>query len=185
MTQTTQSKPWYKEPWPWLLMSGPILVVIAAFATLYIAKTSNSDLVSDDYYKDGKHIDLDLKRDQEAVKRNIYAQVLVSPDNNAAKVFVSGDFDRSAPIKLTFLHPAKKAYDQSVPLQAGQAPQSGDKTEFAAAFEPLPAAKHWYVRIEDEAGIWRVEDKWIVSQGHAVDLKPLGRLLNREQTGKH
>ena len=24
-------KPWYKEPWPWLLMSGPAIVVVAAF----------------------------------------------------------------------------------------------------------------------------------------------------------
>lgn len=180
MTEQQQSKVWYKEPWPWILMSGPVLVVIAAFVTLYIAQASNSDLVSDDYYRDGKHIDLDLKRDREAVSRNIHAQVLISPDSSAAKVFVSGNFDTSAPLKLTFLHPAKKVYDQTVELNNAGLPPSGDKTEFTARFEPLHNAKHWYVRLEDGGNIWRVEDKWIVSQGHAVELKPLGRLLNRE-----
>ncbi|MDO4696188.1 MAG: FixH family protein [Neisseria sp.] len=180
MTEQQHSKVWYKEPWPWILMSGPVLVVIAAFVTLYIAQTSNSDLVSDDYYKDGKHIDLDLKRDREAVGRNIHAQVLISPDSNAAKVFVSGDFDKSSPLKLTFLHPAKKAYDQTVDLKDTGLPPSGNKTEFAARFEPLANAKHWYVRLEDGGNVWRVEDKWIVSQGQSVELKPLGRLLNRE-----
>ena len=58
-----KSKVWYKEPWPWLLFSGPAIVVVAAFVTLYLAASGSSDLVSDDYYKDGKHIDLDLKRD--------------------------------------------------------------------------------------------------------------------------
>ena len=52
-----KSKVWYKEPWPWLLFSGPAIVVVAAFVTLYLAASGSSDLVSDDYYKDGKHID--------------------------------------------------------------------------------------------------------------------------------
>ena len=43
-------KPWYKEPWPWLLMSGPAIVVVAAFVTLWLAASNSSDLVSDDYY---------------------------------------------------------------------------------------------------------------------------------------
>ena len=37
MTDRQQSKVWYKEPWPWLLMSGPLIVVVAAFATLWLA----------------------------------------------------------------------------------------------------------------------------------------------------
>ena len=32
-----QSKVWYKEPWPWLLMAGPAIVVVAGFFTLYLA----------------------------------------------------------------------------------------------------------------------------------------------------
>lgn len=167
-----QSKVWYKEPWPWILMAGPLAVVIAGLATFYIAKTHADDLVSDDYYKDGKHIDLDLHRDSEALKRNIEAQVLISPEGDGAKVFVSGDFDRKAPLKLTFLHPAKKAQDQSVDLQLNNDAPSGDKTEYTASFRRLPAAQHWYVRVEDAAGVWRLDDKWIVSQGYAVNLKP-------------
>lgn len=172
MEKNTVKQPWYKEPWPWILMSGPAIVVVAAFVTLYIAIKSNSDLVTDDYYKDGKHINLDLHRDTEAAKRNIYAQVLINPDGNGAKVFVSGQFDKQTPIKLTLLHPAQKIHDQSVVLKQGSAVLSGDKTEFSAVFKSLPATQHWYIRLEDEANIWRVEEKWIVSQGFAVNLKP-------------
>ncbi|WP_274584559.1 FixH family protein [Neisseria leonii] len=166
-----QSKVWYKEPWPWILMAGPMIVVIAGLSTFYIAKTNMADLVSDDYYKEGKYIDLNLKRDREALKRNMAAQVLVSPEGNSAKVFVSGDFDRSTPLKLVFLHPAKKEQDQTVELSADQA-VSGDKALYSAAFRTLPKTQHWYVRVEDAAGVWRLDDKWIVSQGHAVNLQP-------------
>ena len=30
-------QPWYRHPWPWILMAGPAVVVVAAFATLAIA----------------------------------------------------------------------------------------------------------------------------------------------------
>ncbi|MDO4997814.1 MAG: FixH family protein [Neisseria sp.] len=176
-----KSKVWYREPWPWLLMAGPAIVVVAAFYTFYLAQQNAVELVSDDYYKDGKHIDLDLKRDREAVKRNIHAQVLISPDNNAAKIFISGNFDSNTPMRLTFLHPAKKVNDQSVALKAADAPKSGDKTEFSAVFKPLADAKHWYVRLEDEANQWRVEDKWIVGQGNALNLQPLKRLQEEQK----
>ena len=34
MTTLTIAKPWYREPWPWLLMLGPAVVVVAGFITL-------------------------------------------------------------------------------------------------------------------------------------------------------
>ena len=179
MIEQQQSKVWYKEPWPWFLMAGPAIVVVAAIATFMIAQKHNSDLVSDDYYKDGKHIDLDIQRDQAAATRDIHGQILISPDNQAAKVFISGDFDPKAEIRLTFLHPAKKAHDQSVVLKATNAALSGNKVEYQAVFRPLPAAQHWYVRLEDSNRVWRVEDKWIVSQGHAIDLHPMGKLFRQ------
>lgn len=30
-------RPWYREPFMWLVVGGPLGVVVAAFATLYIA----------------------------------------------------------------------------------------------------------------------------------------------------
>ncbi len=177
--QPQKSKVWYKEPWPWLLMAGPVIVVFAAIYTFYLAKSNSADLVSDDYYKDGKHIDLQLHRDEEAFKRNIHAQVLINPDKNAAKVLVSGNFNPQEPLNLVLMHPAKKADDQTVKLQPAQGGAlSGDKAEYNAVFKPLPATHHWYVRVEDAGGKWRVEDKWLVSQGNAVNLKPMEKLLS-------
>ncbi|WP_298053252.1 FixH family protein [uncultured Paenalcaligenes sp.] len=31
------TQPWYKEPWPWILMSGPAIVVVACLFTIYLA----------------------------------------------------------------------------------------------------------------------------------------------------
>ena len=37
------TNPWYKEPWPWFLMAGPAIVVVACMVTIYLAY-SNYDM---------------------------------------------------------------------------------------------------------------------------------------------
>jgi hypothetical protein len=36
------TRPWYKEPWPWVLIAIPLLTIIACAYTLYLA-VSNPD----------------------------------------------------------------------------------------------------------------------------------------------
>lgn len=169
---TDNNAPWFKQPIFWMLMTGPIIVVIAGFVTFWIAQSGHDDMVTDDYYKEGKYINMQIERDVEASKRHITAQVLFNDDGSAAKVFVSGDFDRTQPLNLLMQHPAQKALDQIVRLKAANSPTSGDKAEYLAVLKPLGKAIHWYVRVEDEAGKWRVEKKWLPSQGAAVNLEP-------------
>lgn len=36
-THATTSKPWWREPWPWILMAGPALAVIGCIITIFLA----------------------------------------------------------------------------------------------------------------------------------------------------
>ncbi|QKH37845.1 FixH family protein [Achromobacter pestifer] len=36
------AKPWYREPWPWILMAGPFAAMIGCFITIYFAFTNFS-----------------------------------------------------------------------------------------------------------------------------------------------
>ena len=47
------ARPWYREPWPWLLMAGPFVVVIASLACAWVAIDSDDGVVAQDYYKQG------------------------------------------------------------------------------------------------------------------------------------
>lgn len=35
--QKQQARPWWKEPWPWLLMSGPLLAILGCGVTIWLA----------------------------------------------------------------------------------------------------------------------------------------------------
>ena len=66
MRMRTDGRPWYKEPWPWILMVGPVVVIIAGILTAWLAIKSHDGLVEDDYYKEGLAVNQRLKRDHKA-----------------------------------------------------------------------------------------------------------------------
>ncbi|MFD4839269.1 nitrogen fixation protein FixH [Achromobacter sp. NPDC058515] len=37
--QAKPAKPWYREPWPWILMAGPFAAMLGCFVTIYLAVT--------------------------------------------------------------------------------------------------------------------------------------------------
>ncbi|HLV27488.1 MAG TPA: FixH family protein [Burkholderiaceae bacterium] len=37
MKSTEAVKPWWREPWPWILMAGPALAIVGCAITIYLA----------------------------------------------------------------------------------------------------------------------------------------------------
>jgi len=56
--------PWWKHGHVWLLISGPAAVVVASFATLWIAIATNDPVVDSDYYRRGIEINRQLAKDR-------------------------------------------------------------------------------------------------------------------------
>jgi hypothetical protein len=139
------NQPWYREPWPWLLMSGPVAVIVAGVVTTWIAFASADGLVAEDYYKQGLAINKRLAREEAARKQGISAAVAVEKD--FFRVRLSG----AAPEALFvhFAHATRAGHDQRLRL----APAGGGVYE--AALPPL-AAGRWRIVIEDPRGTWRI-----------------------------
>jgi len=34
-----QPRPWWREPWPWILLAGPLAALVACAVTIYLAVT--------------------------------------------------------------------------------------------------------------------------------------------------
>jgi hypothetical protein len=43
MKSAATSKPWWREPWPWILMAGPALAIVGCGVTIYLAVQNFSD----------------------------------------------------------------------------------------------------------------------------------------------
>jgi len=83
-----ENKPWYRHPWPWLLMAGPFIVVVAGLVTAYLAVVSNDGLVDDDYYKQGLAVNQISARDQRAAALALQAEVMRGADGAQIRILL-------------------------------------------------------------------------------------------------
>ena len=74
------SAPWYRDRWPWILMSGPIAVVVAGAFTAVLAVRSADGLVAEDYYKRGLAINQALARAERGRRLGLSASASILPD---------------------------------------------------------------------------------------------------------
>lgn len=84
---TQDVSPWYRQGWPWFIISIPATSVILGFNLLYLAHQTNNSLVVDDYYKAGKAINQFAMRDRLAAESGLAAGVI--SNNNGIVVQLS------------------------------------------------------------------------------------------------
>ena len=140
--------PWYREPWPWLLMAGPAIVVIAGIYTMALAIRSDDGLVAEDYYRRGLAINQVLAREELARVQNIAA--LVDFAGSKVRIVMSADTVLPPTLRLRIVHPTRAGEDRDLLLVAqGGSIYTGD----------WPSLSHEARRLilEDPAGTWRID----------------------------
>jgi hypothetical protein len=154
MLQTQKdTKPWFKEPWPWILMLGPAVVIIAGFITAWLAIKSNDGLVADDYYKQGMTVNQRLQRDHKAIELGLHADVMLSGANVRLLLGATDKTHYPEKIVLKLMHPTQAGKDNLVQMESeGEGFYSG---KLAAEI-----SGRWHVSIEDPASQWRLQSEW-------------------------
>jgi uncharacterized protein len=66
-----EGAPWWRFPMVWMLISGPAVVVVAGFATLWLAIRIPDPVIDEDYYQHG----LDINKTLMSGKAGLPAEV--------------------------------------------------------------------------------------------------------------
>jgi len=159
-----QPKHWYSEPWVWLVIALPLTAVIGGMITLYLAISTSDGLVVDDYYKRGKAINLDLARDDAALRYQLTASLVLYQGNSVQLQLGAINGTWPATVRLSLLHPTRAGLDQVVQL-----PHSG-AGNYHGRIDALGGG-HWYVQIE--ADDWRLSGTLPVPQTAPLILVPV------------
>jgi hypothetical protein len=88
-TSAGKERPWYREPWPWILAAGPFIVVVAGFYTAWLAIKSNDGLVTEDYYKKGLAANQTIARSEQAASLGLVAGVRIASDTLSVRLQAS------------------------------------------------------------------------------------------------
>ena len=155
-------QPWYREPWPWLLMSGPAAVIVAGVITTTMAFRSSDGLVADDYYKQGLMINKDLGRDQHAATRGLSAAGWYVAGEGAAgagrlRIVLKGESAAPASVSLRLAHPTRSGQDRKLVLNQVQPGIYEGRLDVAVG--NTTAGGRWLVTLEQ--GDWRLTGQWL------------------------
>jgi len=163
----TDVLPWYREPWPWLLMAGPAAVVVAGFATLWIAISSSDGLVADDYYKQGLAINQTLQREALAVQNGYHATAQFADDGRQIKLRLEASPGASLPdtLQLRVVHPTRAGRDGLVMLR-----KTADG--LYSGVGPALTEGRWMLILQDQQSTWRLDGAMVAPHTGTVSLAP-------------
>ena len=152
---TGTAQPWYRHRWPWLLMLGPFVVVVAGLITAWLAVRSNDGLVDDDYYKQGLAVNQATSRNQRALELDLHAELTFDNPHRLLRVVLrsSKAVVFPATLKLSIAHPTRSGRDQALLLRA-------DGPASYSAGLVIPLNGRWRITLEDDAREWRLADDW-------------------------
>lgn len=143
-----RTPPWHRQRWPWLLMLGPAIVIVAGVYTTWLAVSTDDGLVADDYYKRGLAINRTLARSDRAAILGMSA--IVDVDNaGRARVALSARDAASLPVavRLAILHPTRAGFDRRADLVRGP------EGVYVGQVEPDAAGRRLLIVETDE---WRL-----------------------------
>jgi hypothetical protein len=146
----TSSSPWYTHRWPWLLMLGPATVLAGGGYVAWLAAGHPDALVVDDYYKQGKAINQDLRRDRAATALGLSLRAEYDPRTGSLSGRLAG---QAAPFTIYLAHPTLPQRD--LRLFVRPAPDGA----FSVALPGLERT-HWQVVVEGAVRDWRLAKGW-------------------------
>jgi len=149
--QTLPLKPWYREPWPWILMAGPATVIIAGVVTVMLAVQSFDGLVAEDYYKRGLAVNQVLARVERATSLGLQARLTLAaePEGAVRLDLLSAGGALPSTVTLAMSHPTRAGLDQRVQLL------QASRGTYVGRIAPL-APGRWHVILEDTTATWRI-----------------------------
>ena len=111
---TGRGRPWYREPWPWLLAAGPFIVVVAGIYTAWLAIKSNDGLVTDDYYKKGLAANQTIARNELATSLGLVAGVRIVGERMQVNLRSANPaFAMPTTLAVSLSHPTRAGLEQT------------------------------------------------------------------------
>ena len=161
----TAANPWWKEPWPWILMAGPATVIVASVVTIYLAVTTSDGLVADDYYKRGLAINQVLARTDRARAAGLRARLALDGDTGAVVVQLEGAIHAPVLLRLALTHPTRAGLDHEINLMRGP------DGSFVGRLSEVTVGR-WLAVLEDGARDWRLRGELALPRQAGAILTP-------------
>jgi hypothetical protein len=165
------TKPWYRQFWPWFIIALPASAVVASLYTVSLAVRTTDSLVMTS--EDGVDVvtSRNLAAERVAADLGIRATLAIDLESGAieARLVADEPLDPPKTLQLLFSHPAFANLDRIVTLTAAM-PDTDGTPVWSGHLVDVPDGR-WYVILTD-GDSWRLTGSW--SGAAALHLEPAG-----------
>lgn len=158
------AEPWYRQGWPWFLITIPAVAVVAGLATVWIAVSTSDGLVVDDYYQEGKAIEKTMARSALAATLGLSAELTIRAESVTLALTAADSGSIPETVVLTIAHPTRAGQDHVLTMV-----REGGR--FTAPLAPLSAGR-WLLQLEDGSRKWRMTGEALVPAEGVVRIVP-------------
>jgi len=159
MNQDVPVAPWYKQPWFWFLTIAPLSAITFSMFMLVVASNMKDTMVSDDYSKEGRGINLEIARDRAAAEMGLSADMTF--ENRSILLDVNtqqGPADYPYLI-LNLFHPTLAQNDRTIQFQS-----DGNGHYTGTILQDIEG--RWYYELRGPDNQWRLKGEvWLPSDG--------------------
>ncbi|GAA3906551.1 FixH family protein [Halomonas cibimaris] len=171
---STLYEPWYKQFWPWFLIS--ILLSSVAFGTTYAIFSIKyyDGVIEDDYYKHGKAINMVLAKQNRARELRLAGDLRIDPLTRDIVLDLEGA-RRPDELELKLIFPTESDHDQTFVLEhvreGRYLAQGPDNLQY-----------RWYLQLQPVADDpeWRLIGEARLPTEKRIRLHPGGRTKKAE-----
>lgn len=142
--------PWHRQPWFWFLTIFPIAAIIWCSIAITVAINSQNSMVTDEYSKEGRGINLELAKDTKAVELGLHAQLAFSAEKIDLKLDSGHELGSAPYLVLQLYHPTLDQRDRTVQL-------SPVSENHYTATMPRNMDGRWYIDLRGPDNDWRLK----------------------------
>ena len=158
-------QPWFKQFWPWFLISIPFITICYCALMIYMAITTENSLVSDNYYKDGLAINQSLSMDQKAKDLQLNAELNFS-ESARVSLRLNGNLTETPSfLTLKLLHPTLDGQDIEIKLLP-------EPNGIFSTLLENPLQGRWYIDVISQDSTWRLKGEGAFPSTSSVILSP-------------
>ncbi len=150
MNEQLDVKPWFRQPWLWFLVAFPMASVIWCAVMITVALSTENAMVTDDYSKEGRGINMEIARDQVAKDLGLSAEMNFGEREITLSMDTNSGYADYPYLILNLFHPTLADRDRTIQFRpVGQG-------EYAANLNQ-PIEGRWYFDLRGPDNNWRLK----------------------------
>lgn len=158
MSDNTPVAPWYRQPWFWFLTIFPLAAIIWCTVMIIVASNMKDTMVTDDYSKQGRGINLEIARDQLAYDMGMVAE-LAFEERTVTLALNTHDGPADFPyVVLSLFHPTLADKDRTIQFNSlGNGRYTGNLLQDIEG--------RWYYDLRGPDNQWRLKgEAWLPAE---------------------